>query len=773
VRVGSETVSSGAETPKRRAGSSYDRRVTVRWSALRIRDPGLVSLRSAARAAIVMPAVFAIADEVIADPQVATFAAFGSFAMLVLVEFGGPIRIRLAAYASLALVGAANISIGTLCSRHGWLAAAVMAVVGFAILFSGIVSGYFSAAGTAALLTFILAAMIPAPLSALPTRLEGWALAAGAAVAAHFLIWPLRVQVPLRAEAARAAAALADLAAAELDRGPDALGDHVREAGQALRALRRRYLATPHKTSGPTGPQAALGSLVDELEWVLSQLAPPAQMPALDVCPDENARAVGAVVAGLRATASTLEGRDEEPDLERLRETRDSLARAFARRIPELPFGSDDDAVRRALQSAFRIRVLSGTTEQALVYALTASGRPTPDVDDPRAVRARRALRATEQATVEHSSPRDVWFRNSLRGAAGLAIAVYVAQRSGVQHGFWVALGTLSVLRSNALGTGWSIVTALAGTAVGIAVGAALVLAIGTHAAVLWAVLPLAVLLGSYAPRAISFAAGQAGFTVVLFVLFNIIQPVGWRVGLVRIEDVGIGFAVSLGVGLLFWPRGAAALLRENIAFSYARNADYVAAAERELVDGARGDASAEAAAAAAAAHRLDDAYRQSLAERSARDGDDESVAALVAGAARVRRVAQSLESLAHMRDAGEPLAACAANLDAEVNAVRSWYVTLGDALMHETTSRRRTCATPTDGGGCSSACGTRCGAGRRRSCGRRSTSSGPPSTSTRSGSSRTTCAGTSRVRRRRPTPDAQASSSTRSATESTIRDGR
>jgi len=63
------------------------------------------------------------------------------------------------------------------------------------------------------------------------------------------------------------------------------------------------------------------------------------------------------------------------------------------------------------------------------------------------------------------------------------------------------------------------------------------------------------ILVAAYAPRAISFAAGQAGFTVVLFVLFNLIQPTGWRVGLVRIEDVAIGFGVSLGVGLLFWPR--------------------------------------------------------------------------------------------------------------------------------------------------------------------------------------------------------------------------
>src|SRR5207248_4522103 len=140
--------------------------------------------------------------------------------------------------------------------------------------------------------------------------------------------------------------------------------------------------------------------------------------------------------------------------------------------------------------------------------------------------------------------------------------------------GFWVVLGTLSVLRSNALGTGWSILSALAGTAVGIVLGALLVLGIGTHSAVLWAVLPVAILLAAYAPRAISFAAGQAGFTIVVVILFNIIQPTGWKVGLVRIEDVAIGFAISLGVGFLFWPRGTGRLLGETLASAYARSAD-------------------------------------------------------------------------------------------------------------------------------------------------------------------------------------------------------
>ncbi len=121
----------------------------MRRLRLKIDDPGLFFLKRAARAAIVMPAVFAFADQVIGDPDTTLFAAFGSIALLVLTVFGGPWRRRLAAYLALAVAGAALIPLGTLCSQTPSLAVAAMAVVGFVILFSGVISAYFAAAGSA------------------------------------------------------------------------------------------------------------------------------------------------------------------------------------------------------------------------------------------------------------------------------------------------------------------------------------------------------------------------------------------------------------------------------------------------------------------------------------------------------------------------------------------------------------------------------------------------------------------------------------------------
>ncbi|MGB2952991.1 MAG: FUSC family protein, partial [Gaiellaceae bacterium] len=532
----------------------------------RLSDPELASLKSAARAAIVMPAVFAFADKVIANSQTATFAAFGSFAMLVLAEFTGRPRARLTAYLALGLVGAVLVVIGTLFSRNAWLGAGAMLVVGFMVLYAGLLGGRFAAGGTAAILAFVLPVTIAAPLSSIPARLEGWGLAAGAGICAVMLLWPARPRGTLRFQAARDCLGLADLADAKLAGDRAAIEARAQVTREAVHALRRGFLGTAHRPTGPTGPTAALAALVDELDWLLSFLVPAVEGSALELCPEENAEALAATIAVLRASAATLEGRSERPDLDRLDAAHEAVAQALLRRISELPRDEDLESV---LEPSFRIRVLSYAARQVAAYALLATGADPPELaDDAVAGRhrvarpAREALQATEQLAVEHASARSVWFRNSIRGAVGLALAVFIAQRTGLQHAFWVVLGTLSVLRSNALATGSSIVSALVGTAVGILVGAALVIAIGTHETVLWAVLPVAVLLAAYAPRAISFAAGQAGFTVVLFVLFNLIQPTGWKVGVVRIEDVAIGFAISLGVGLLFWPRGAESLLR-------------------------------------------------------------------------------------------------------------------------------------------------------------------------------------------------------------------
>jgi uncharacterized membrane protein YccC len=731
--------------------------VKVPW--LKISDPGLTSLKSAARPAIIMPAMFALADEVIKQPQAAIFAAFGSFAFLVLAEFGGPPRTRLTAYLSLAAAGVVLIVVGTLCSENAWLAAGAMAVVGFAILFSGVINGYFTAAATAAILLFVLPVAVPAPVSAIPWRLAGFGLAAAAGIGAVMLLWPPRRQATLSGDAARACLALADLADHAFSGDQQATEARVAAAREAVKALVSRFQSMPHQPTGPARPRAAFAGLADELRWLLESLVAVTGPASSELCPEENGETLAAAAAALRATGARLTGQGGVPDTSRLEQALKVTVQALTRRISELPPAPDEHALDSMLGRSFRSRAISYSTQQIVSYALIASGGPPvsgPDTGAPHTSSpssgapntgglttgglttgglttgglntgglntgglnsgGSEALLAVRQFAVEHASARSVWFRNSVRGAAGLAVAVFIAQKSGLQHSFWVVLGTLSVLRSNALGTGRTIVSALAGTAAGILVGAAILIPVGGNQTVLWAILPVAVLIAAYAPRAVSFAAGQAAFTVVILILFNIIQPVGWKVGLIRIEDVAIGFAVSLGVGLVFWPRGAARLLRENIAVAYSRAADYFAAAAERLTGGDQaGDPGHAGDTATAAVHQLEDSFRQYLAERSAKRVDPESAGRIVAGAGRVLRAGRSMAALDPMAETGRTItlegttagngspvrpdpgpnpgppnpvwsgaARCGVSIDREIQALRSWYVTLGDSIVNGT----------------------------------------------------------------------------------------
>ena len=321
----------------------------------------LAALKSAARAAVVMPAVFALADRVIAQPQTSIFAAFGSFAMLVLVEFGGPWRSRLLAYVSLACVGAAFITLGTLCSRNAWLGASAMAAIGFATLFSGVIGGYFAAGATGALLTFVLPVTIPAPNSAIPDRLEGWGLATGAGICAVMLLWPPRRHADQHRKAAGALRVVADLLDADRKRSAEL----ARLAREAVDDLGRRFLGTQHRPTGPTGPTAALASLPDELDWLLSFIAPSAELPGLELADAEDTEAMAAAAAVLRASAERLEGRDARPDLARLDAARDAVARALVRRLPELPADTPEGAVPDGLPDPPQPAVNSSTFSPA------------------------------------------------------------------------------------------------------------------------------------------------------------------------------------------------------------------------------------------------------------------------------------------------------------------------------------------------------------------------------------------------------------------------
>jgi len=685
------------------------------WAWISSHDRGLLALRRAGRTAIVMPAMFALGDKVLGDPQLATYAAFGAFAMLLLVDFGGPMRERLQAQAWLSVMGLVLVCAGTLASREPWLAAVVMALIGFGVLFVGVVSSVLAGATTSMLLAFILPVSLPAPASTIPDRLEGWAIASVVGLAAIALLWPAPAQDRLRSQAVATSRALATRLRAEVafyravDRNEHLEAEYnqaVVAADAAVAGLHRLFLATPYRPTGLSTSARATVRLVDELNWLNAVLAHTRSA--------SNAEARRAACTVKAATATVLEyGADlldaprSDPQSLRVALTELEKALTAAERLathafPSLPPAEDgaevigDQQVTElmgTLDPSFRAQELSFVTTligRNIDVAAAADrrtwverllGRQAPGLPG--------TLSAAQERATAHFERHSVWLHNSVRGAIALGLAVLIATETGVQHSFWVVLGTLSVLRSSALNTGQNALRAVLGTSVGFVIGAALLVPIGHDTVLLWFLLPLAILVAGVAPAAISFAAGQAGFTVVLVILFNIIQPSGWRVGLIRIEDIALGCAVSLVVGILFWPRGAASALSKALAEAYADSARYLAAAVdfgMRRCDSAAPDSAVptqEAIRAAAASRRMDDAFRGYLAERGAKGVALAEVTRLVTGASGLRLAADAVLDLWECdddRSVGDRSAARAEVLRTS-ESVTGWYGALADSL--------------------------------------------------------------------------------------------
>ena len=202
------------------------RRRALRW--LRSKDPDLLVVKRSVRAAVVMPERLRPRPRGSRTHRSDCSRPFGSFALLLLVEFTGRPRARFVCYVGLYVVGS-----GFHRARHRGLdpqggRGRHHGVVGFAVLFAGIVAPAAATASTAALLTFVLPVAVAEPASQVGPRLVGWTLAAAFCITACLLVWPPPWHDNLRRR----------LSAADLGRGPSG-----RRAGPRARRSRGRRAA--------------------------------------------------------------------------------------------------------------------------------------------------------------------------------------------------------------------------------------------------------------------------------------------------------------------------------------------------------------------------------------------------------------------------------------------------------------------------------------------------------------------------------------------------
>nr|WP_225952430.1 FUSC family protein [Mycobacterium sp. OAS707] len=613
---------------------------------LRARDPEFDALRRALRAAVVVPSAAAVSFAVGGGSQTPLFTIFGSVALLILVDFPGNRPARALAYCGLGFNGAVLITLGTLVAPYPWLSVALMFVLGVAVIFAGVLSEIVAAGQRATLLMFVLPACTP--VGPLPERLLGWLIALALCVPAALFLFPPRHHDELRAYAARVCNRLADRL--------EGTGSG-REVTKAMNALDAAFLGADYRPVALTAGSRALVRVVDDLGWLSDRIT------------DDTGQMMGAVkqpaVRVLRDSAAVLRLRSVSARVERSADLREALTelRSVAQGhwredLTELLGESSDTAAVEVGRNLLNRRTIAATvavTGRIIRNAAAADARPVwarvlgrrlPETGAADWVMPETV--AVTAITKGFLATKAVVLRNSLRTGLGLALAVAVTHIFPVEHGFWVVLGAMSVLRSSALTTGTRVVRAVAGTAVGFVLGAVVIELLGMDPVVLWMLLPIVAFGSAYVPEVYSFVAGQAAFTMMVLINFNLIVPTGWKVGLIRVEDVVVGALVGIVVSVLLWPRGASSAVSKAVEDARAVGAKFLKQAVLRVTRGASEDATDRVIALShqglQASRTVDDAVRQYLSENG---GTTELRGPVVRAANRAVRVRAAAELIA------------------------------------------------------------------------------------------------------------------------------
>ncbi|WP_179470243.1 FUSC family protein [Mycolicibacterium vinylchloridicum] len=613
---------------------------------VRTRDPENDGARRALRAAIVVPIAAAVSFSVGGGSQTPLFTIFGSIALLIVTDFPGNMNARAVAYGGLGFNGAVLISLGTLAAPIPWLAVTLMFVIGVAVTFSGVLSEVVAAGQRATLLTFVLP--VCTPVGPLGERLFGWLIALVICVPAALFLFPPRHHGELRQHAAAVCAVLADRIEATAS---------AADVTAAMDALRANFLGAAYRPVALTAGSRALVRVVDDLQWICDRVT------------DDTGELLGPmcepVVRVLRDCAQVLQiTRPGARTAERahLAEASANLRTiaigSYRQDIVDILAEPDDDeavALGRTLLNRRTIGAAVGVTGRLIASAAAADARPVwarvlgrrlPETGI--AERVYSETEAVTALTTGHLATRSVTARNSVRTGLGLALAVLVTFVFPVQHGFWVVLGALSVLRSSALTTGTTVVRAVTGTVIGFVLGAVIIELLGTDPIVMWVLLPMVAFGSAYVPEIGSFTASQAAFTMMVLIVFNLIVPSGWAVGLIRIEDVVVGASVGVVVSLLLWPRGIKTAVQQAIDAVREVGSRYLRAAVLRVTRGAFEQAENQVNAlshdALTVSRTLDDAVRQYLSENG---GPTDSRAPVVRSASRAVRLRAAADLIA------------------------------------------------------------------------------------------------------------------------------
>jgi len=588
--------------------------------ALTIHDPGRIGLRRGIRAAIAMPVVLAITLFVLDDQKGAVYAGFGTAGLLITADYAGSWQRRLTSYLVTGVIGTVVLVIGLAASTSTALAVATTALVAFLLAFISLLRGLMAVGSPAVLLVFIVAVTLGGDELQMAADVTAWWVAVIVSTIAALVILPHDVRTDIRDALAAALDAAADVAqSAWLGVGPTSeYQAKVEPLAHALDRLNSTYDGKPFRPTGASQRDQALTLLVSTINNARLLLAGTVDTIGRrdDLPPIAGRHEMAVAVTDmLHQLSRAVRDKDFAPTAAGLDDARDRHLKATEAWVLESAQSDVDPAtIADVVRDDHLLRMAALLVEQMAALGRQLNGFPPEDLEAEPPI----PQRPWSTVMLAHLSLHSPWLRNAVRTGIGLALAVLVVDLTGVQHGFWVLLGVLSVLRYDLTATTRTAALAIVGTILGVAAATGVILLVGPHSLVLWALLPVAVFLAAWAPVAMSYPVGQAAFTGFILLILGIIDwPPDLMNGLVRIEDILIGVSVAVVVGVLMWPRGALGALNQEIAWGLRACSAYLSAAIDALVDDVPADSLSKARLdGRTAAERASETYDMAIMQR-------------------------------------------------------------------------------------------------------------------------------------------------------------
>jgi uncharacterized membrane protein YccC len=509
-------------------------------------------------------------------------------------DVGGTSRNKATVMIAATIAGAITCVLGTLAGSSIWLAVPLM----FAVAFCGGMTNAFgnqaTSVGTVMVMAFVFRLAPPNTLDAGLERAIGFLIGGAWAMALSLWLWPTRpYQVAAEAiekfyrQLAVYIGAVGDGATgAASTPQPEALRSAVeaahtqaRKAIVAVRATLTGQNAIGQRlillsSSGDSLFHAVVG-LKEEAAVAASHPGFSALAPKLRAFTQALSAATDQIAAAVAAHGGDVDGAVVQSAARNVDEALTAMTRLSSASDPktELPGVSD----LRNLAQACAYAAACAQTAMDCVRVRSSSEHAADGIAQAAApVSSNMDWRAVASKIRDNLTLQSLPFRHALRLAVAVSLGVFIYKLFNSDHGYWLPLAVVMIMKPNFGATRKRATEAALGTVIGGAIATALSILVVNDYVQMALMAPLGVIAFAAMPR--SYVQYVTLFTPFFILMIDIMSPGNWVFGLERIGYMIGGAILSVLAANLLWPSWERDQLPQQLGRTVNANRAYLSA---------------------------------------------------------------------------------------------------------------------------------------------------------------------------------------------------